>query len=385
MRYSPYIAPEPAAWLETDEDERLIGIQDFHARAREDSPSPRLHAVMHLIVENQLAMSDHDAVRDALTRLCNEGLDRHEALHALGSVLAEHMLDLAKGTPGTSDRTAEYHAKLAALSAARWRDSARNDPAAAEPDAGGGQDRTAEAGTHRQGETHRPLSETELDRLSASLSGLKNPDAMSLEALDGFLCALVAGPDLVMPSEYLPVIWGGALPDENAFSSLEEASALLQLIMRHWNSIIAELDETSVHLPLVEAPDDRGVPGRAWARGFMRGVRLSTSAGWTELFTDETEGSLLTIPIVAGEVDPAWPPEPVSADKAEDLLAGMAAALARAYRHFAAHRQAAAQTERRQATYRRSAAKVGRNDPCPCGSGKKFKHCCGSGRSSAGG
>jgi Domain of unknown function (DUF1841) len=154
MRYSPYIAPEPAEWLETDEDERLIAIQTFHARARDDSRSPRMHAVMHLIVENQLAMSDQDAVRDALTRLCNEGLDRHEALHALGSVLAEHMLDLAKGTPGTSDGTAEYHAKLAALSAARWRDSARTDPGAAEPDAGGGQDRTAEAGTHRQGEAH---------------------------------------------------------------------------------------------------------------------------------------------------------------------------------------------------------------------------------------
>ncbi len=123
----------------------------------------------------------------------------------------------------------------------------------------------------------------------------------------------------------------------------------------------------------------------AWARGLMRGVRLSTSAGWAELFTDESERSLLTIPIVAGEVDPAWPPEPLSAEKAEDLLAGMAAGLARAYRHFAPHRQAAAGAMGRHATHRRSAPKVGRNDPCPCGSGKKLKHCCGSGRGSAGG
>jgi uncharacterized protein len=157
------------------------------------------------------------------------------------------------------------------------------------------------------------------------------------------------------------------------------------LIRVRRNPILAAVRTEQRGLPLVEAPDDRGVPGRAWARGFKRGVRLSTSAGWAELFTDESEGSLLRIPIVAGEVDPAWPPEPISADKAEDLLTGMAAGLARAYRHFAAHRQAAAQTERRQATYRRSAAKVGRNDPCPCSSGKKFKHCCGSGRSSAGG
>lgn len=128
MRYNPDLAPEPAAWHETDEDERLIAIQRFHARAGDHSPSPRMHAVMHLIVENQLAMPDQDAVRDALTRLCNEGLDRHEALHAIGSVLVEHMVDLAQGGPGTSCGPGKYHAKLAALSGARWRDSARIDP-----------------------------------------------------------------------------------------------------------------------------------------------------------------------------------------------------------------------------------------------------------------
>ncbi|MBK8703732.1 MAG: SEC-C domain-containing protein [Saprospiraceae bacterium] len=29
----------------------------------------------------------------------------------------------------------------------------------------------------------------------------------------------------------------------------------------------------------------------------------------------------------------------------------------------------------KQETVRRTSDKVGRNDPCPCGSGKKFKHC----------
>ena len=33
--------------------------------------------------------------------------------------------------------------------------------------------------------------------------------------------------------------------------------------------------------------------------------------------------------------------------------------------------------EHKQQTVRREAPKVGRNDPCPCGSGKKYKHCCG--------
>jgi uncharacterized protein len=329
-----------------------------------------MHAVIHLIVENQLAMPDQDVVRDALSRLCNEGLERHEALHAVGSVVAEHMVDLARGGRATSGGTAEYHAKLAELSAARWRASGR------EPDAGSDQDRSSESGTHSLGKGHRPLSEAELDQLSSFLSGLKNADALNLEGLDGFLCALIAAPDLVMPSEYLPIIWGGDLADENALSRLEEANAVLQLIMRHWNSIITELEKTSVYLPLVEAADEQGVSGRAWARGFMRGVRMSASAGWTQLFTDEREGSLLTIPIVAGEVDAAWPTEPLSEGKAEELLAGMAAGFARAYRHFAAQRRAGARAARRHTMYGRSTSKVGRNDPCPCGSGRKFKHCC---------
>jgi preprotein translocase subunit SecA len=42
-----------------------------------------------------------------------------------------------------------------------------------------------------------------------------------------------------------------------------------------------------------------------------------------------------------------------------------------------AHKRAQAMEEA-QGTVRRKQAKVGRNDPCPCGSGKKFKHCHGA-------
>jgi preprotein translocase subunit SecA len=48
---------------------------------------------------------------------------------------------------------------------------------------------------------------------------------------------------------------------------------------------------------------------------------------------------------------------------------------------FDARAQAPAESRgdhgRRQGTIRREAPKVGRNDPCPCGSGKKYKKCCG--------
>lgn len=56
----------------------------------------------------------------------------------------------------------------------------------------------------------------------------------------------------------------------------------------------------------------------------------------------------------------------------------MAAGVARSYRHFQARRRAAAQAARQEQTYRRETPKIGRNDPCPCRSGRKFKYCSGA-------
>jgi hypothetical protein len=58
------------------------------------------------------------------------------------------------------------------------------------------------------------------------------------------------------------MIWGGELPDENAFASEADANATISLILRHWNAILAELEE-GVHLPLVEEPGIDGIVGRA--------------------------------------------------------------------------------------------------------------------------
>jgi uncharacterized protein len=57
------------------------------------------------------------------------------------------------------------------------------------------------------------------------------------------------------------------------------------------------------------------------------------------------------------------------------VVAHMAAGLLGEYRYFRAHRQGG--TSGRTSEPRRSIPKVGRNDPCPCGSGKKYKKCCG--------
>lgn len=91
IRYDPSQTPDPAEWLELDEQERVDRVERYHRRARIDLPNLTLHATIHVAVENQLAADDEPAVR-ALVRLMKEGLSRHDAVHAIGSLVAEQIL-----------------------------------------------------------------------------------------------------------------------------------------------------------------------------------------------------------------------------------------------------------------------------------------------------
>ena len=86
-------------------------------------PSPPLHAAIHATVENQVALGELDVV-NALKRLQNEGLGRHDAIHAIGTVLSEHLVDVLK-TGGEPSREIHkpYFDRLKRLTADEWRRS----------------------------------------------------------------------------------------------------------------------------------------------------------------------------------------------------------------------------------------------------------------------
>ena len=73
--------------------------------------------------------------------------------------------------------------------------------------------------------------------------------------------------------------------------------------------------------------------------------------------------------------DPEMRPEPISPQKREEVVGHMAVGLLQAYRYFREHRQVSPSAHRSEP--RHNVSKVGRTDPCPCGSGKKYKKCCG--------
>ena len=93
----------------------------FHRREKIDLPNLKAHAVFHAIVENQIAMEVAAVVR-AVPRLMKQGLSRHDAIHAVASVLAEHLHDQANvETEDTAEvSNARYEASIERLNATGW-------------------------------------------------------------------------------------------------------------------------------------------------------------------------------------------------------------------------------------------------------------------------
>ena len=120
--YDPLKPPHSEEWLSLDEQERLDLVDIFHRRARIRLPNAKMHAVFHVIVENQFALGDELPVKRTLQRLMSEGLDRHDAIHAVGSVLIGYLSDLLAPQAAEigADSNPRYHAELEQLTAKDW-------------------------------------------------------------------------------------------------------------------------------------------------------------------------------------------------------------------------------------------------------------------------
>lgn len=121
-RYDPERAPDPRRWLATSESERNELCRRYHRRAGIRMPNGYVHAAIHGVVETQVAMGDETPAAATLQRLMGEGLTRHEAVHAIGTVLAEHMYRIVKaGDDVDEDPNSRYFQELRELTADAWR------------------------------------------------------------------------------------------------------------------------------------------------------------------------------------------------------------------------------------------------------------------------
>jgi hypothetical protein len=122
QNYDPEIAPNPAEWLALDEQLRIGLAEVYHRNAREKLPNVKAHAAFHAIVENQIAEGLEPVVR-AMARLMKQGLSRHDALHAVGSCVADHFFEAMNTKDENFVETAQtrYNAAVERLTAEEWK------------------------------------------------------------------------------------------------------------------------------------------------------------------------------------------------------------------------------------------------------------------------
>jgi hypothetical protein len=121
--YDPDTPPSPSDWLGLDESLRLLLVTDYHKGSDLRDSRLRLHAAIHVVVENQIALGE-EVVLDALARLQREGLSRHDAIHAIGTAVSDHLFEILK-TDADDERKqpATYVDRVKQLTAESWRKS----------------------------------------------------------------------------------------------------------------------------------------------------------------------------------------------------------------------------------------------------------------------
>ncbi len=225
-----------------------------------------------------------------------------------------------------------------------------------------------------------PLTDEELDWLDEFLLDRVDDDAdtdgkdegiLNISELDGFLTAVVSGPMVVPPSRWLPGVWGDFSPEwENA----QDFEAVFTLLLRHMNGIAVMLMEQPGDFePLFLERDLKGKTYTIvdeWCEGYVRGMKL-TAEQWD---TGDLEMKILLMPIRAFTSETDWRGHELSSDvEIENLHHAITRNVRDIHAYWLARRDVFAGPSE---PVRHSGPHVGRNDPCPCGSGKKFKKCC---------
>jgi len=220
-----------------------------------------------------------------------------------------------------------------------------------------------------------------MDELSEFLlSEATSDETMMLDTLDGFLMAIVIAPVMPDSSVWLTKVWGPSESDEPKFDSVAQAERINGLIMRHLGSLVVSLlQDPDACEPIFDSavyPDSEQeyVDAEMWAYGFMQGVALQRQ-DWQAVFDDENAADMLR-PIYLLGTEDVTPAEEALIDTPllrEDLATQVPASIAGLYRFWAPVRRTVTDP-----AVRREMPQVGRSEKCPCGSGRKFKKCCGA-------
>jgi uncharacterized protein len=213
-----------------------------------------------------------------------------------------------------------------------------------------------------------PLTSAELDRLSAALADDRLPDAMPLDAAQGMLYAINSGPEpLVEADTWLPQVVG----DTPGWTSDAERDDITALLARFAGDCARDLMTADESLPIILFGDDDEPDYATWCQGYLDGVDAAGDRWFEEGEAEAVDVMLHPFRVLADELPPEeraamtdreWRAEQRAA---RDDLVGAVLDLW----HYWFDRRIAREPVRRETP------KIGRNDPCHCGSGRKFKQC----------
>jgi len=230
----------------------------------------------------------------------------------------------------------------------------------------------------------KPLTAKELDRLDDFLLGRiyeddddqdKDEGIIDISSLDGFFTAIASAPEMTPPSVWLPVIWGDYEPE---WTNEKEFTIIFTLMMRHMNSIIDQLEKSpDTYHPVFmgrDVGDEEYLIVDEWCDGYMTGVYLIyLPEHFNEKFKE------LIGPMIAFGTDNGWDAlEQMEEDDVDIIRQSITPAARKIYAYWSEQRKQnnIQEIDKSQLTFQHKTPKVSRNDPCPCGSGKKYKKCC---------
>jgi uncharacterized protein len=222
-----------------------------------------------------------------------------------------------------------------------------------------------------------PLSDKEFTELDQFLlSDDRTDDGMTMDSLHGYLTALAIGPQEVLMAEWLPRIWGSASAEGPSFKSAKEGERIVGLIARFMNEIAITFEVAPKEFePLFCEHEYEGralLDGDAWAWGFWEGMNIRAEA-WAPIWSSNIAEMVQPIYLLGAEEIEESEVELVDDPvKRHKLAVEMEAAIPHIHRFWQPVRKSAVEQ------VRHDGPKTGRNDPCPCGSGRKFKKCCGA-------
>ncbi|MGR9117123.1 MAG: UPF0149 family protein [Gammaproteobacteria bacterium] len=233
------------------------------------------------------------------------------------------------------------------------------------------------------------------NKLNTLFTQIDAPDGLlNLIEIEGLLHAVVITPEIIQPSEWLPKIFNDRMPD---YKSIEQAQSVMSVLMdcyNHYNEL-RNKGRLNYTYDVKELDAEKFDDIIDWGWGFLAGLRLRMPFWMSRIVAEELsieeDPVANSVGVIKALVDDEFDTTPmiknikdeydgeISEEELEQhLIANLITLLPEAVKiiqEFGEHMDQRRKAELVKSRPSRS-KKIGRNEPCPCGSGKKYKKCC---------